>query len=236
MTDSPKRRSALPHGPLIKLQENLWQVEGKLPKMALERRMCVAKLDGGGLVIHSAVTLDDEGMSALEALGPIAYLLVPSGFHRMDAAAFRERYPDAKILCPGGSRKKVSQVVDVDGSYDDLPEDGAVHLRHMEGVKGFEGVMRVAADEGTTLVFNDLFFNLPKGEGGKLVRLMGSTGGPKVTPGMLLFLIKDKKALAADLKLLAETPNLCRLVPGHGHVVEENAAQVLRDVAAQLCP
>ncbi len=226
----------LEHGPLLRLQEDLWQVEGELPKMSMGRRMCVAKRSDGGLVIHNSVALEEEAMSSVEALGPIAYILVPSAFHRIDAARFHGRFPDAKVLSPKGSRKKVSKVVAVDGSYDDFPEDETVSLRHLKGMKAFEGVMTVKGEDGTTLVFNDALFNLPHGSGmgGLILKVMGSSGGPKVTRIMRLFAIKDKKALAADLRTLAETPGLSRLVPGHGIVIEDNAAQVLGEVADAL--
>lgn len=236
MTQTSDFWPVLPHGALLPLQDNLWQVEGALPKMSMKRRMCVARMSDGRLVIHSAVALDEEGMAALEALGPVAFLLVPNAFHRMDAPLFRKRYPDATLLCPTGARKKVEQVVAVDGSYDDFPEDAAVKLRHLEGVKEAEGVMSVTDANGTSLVFNDTLFNLPhgKGVGGLVLRLLGSSGGPKVTRIMRLFVIKDKQALAADLAQLAETKSLIRLVPAHGDPIDQGAAGVLRQVAAAL--
>ncbi len=43
---------------------------------------------------------------------------------------------------------------------------------------------------------------------------------------------KDKKALRADLESLME--GVVRVVPGHGAVVEEDAAARLREAAARL--
>ena len=236
MSQAQEEWPVLPHGPLLQLQDNLWHVEGVLPRMSIGRRMCIARLSDRRLVIHSAIALDEEGMAALEALGPVAFVLVPNAYHRIDAPRFRKRYPNATLLCPAGSRKKVEQVVAVNGSYDDFPEDDAVKLRHLEGLKAAEGVMSVSDASGTSLVFNDSLFNIPhgKGIGGFLLRMLGSSGGPKVTRIMRLFVIKDKKALAADLAKLAETPSLVRLLPAHGQPVEKDAAQVLRDVAASV--
>jgi hypothetical protein len=236
MASANKEWVALDHGPLIQLQENLWHVEGELPRMSIGRRMCIAKLADGKQVLHSPVALDEEGMRAVEALGPVSYILVPSGFHRLDAARFKERYPEATLLCPRGANGRVSKVVSVDGSYDDFPGDDLVQLRHLEGMKQAEGVLVVRDSEGAALVFNDAFFNLAhgKGMGGFIMRVIGSSGGPKVTRIMRLFVIKEKKALAADLVSLAETKDLVRLIPGHGDPVQENASQVLRDVAAKL--
>jgi hypothetical protein len=236
MSNTENSWNALPHGPLLALQDNLWHVEGTLPKMSMKRRMCVAKMSDGRLVIHSAVALSDEGMAALDALGPVGFILVPNAFHRMDAQAYKERYPDARLLCPAGARKKVEDVVAVDGTYEEFPDDESVKLRHLDGLNEAEGVMSVSDEHGTSLVFNDTLFNLPhgKGFGGLMLRALGSSGGPKVTRLMRMFVLKDKKALAADLGALADTPSLIRWIPAHGAPVDQGAAQVLREVAATL--
>jgi len=228
--------TVLDHGDLKQLEENLWHVKGTLPDMPIQRRMTVARMDDGRLVVHSAIAMSDSAMAELEALGTIAYVLVPNGWHRLDAPAYRKRYPDARLLCPRGSRKKVEQVVRVDGTYDDFPKDGSVSLEMLEGIKDLEGVMKVGSQSGLTLVFNDALFNVPhgKGVGGLVFRLLGSTGGPKVTRIMKLFAVKDKDRLREHLRRLADSPGLHRIIPGHGHIIDANAAAVLRQVASEL--
>jgi hypothetical protein len=219
-----------------KLQNNLWAVEGSLPTMAMKRRMCVAKMDDGRLVVHNAIALNDSAMSEFEELGEVGFLLVPSGYHRLDAAVFHKRYPDAKVLCPGGARKKVREVVPIDGTYDDFPNEAGVTVRHLDGMQEKEGVMIIGDSTENSLVFNDAIFNLPHGKGteGLVIRLLGSSGGPKVTRIARWFLIKDKKALRAHFEKLAGTPELKRIIPAHGDIVEDNAEQVLRQLAGTL--
>ena len=50
----------------------------------------------------------------------------------------------------------------------------------------------------------------------------------------LFFLVKDKDALKSHLLRLADTPNLARVVPGHGSIIEDDPAGVLRAVAGTL--
>ena len=228
--------TVLKHSALVQAQDNLWHVEGAIPNMALKRRMTVVRRDDGDLVLHSPMALDEESMAAIEALGRVAYILVPNGWHRLDAPNFRKRYPEAKLLCPSGSKKKVSEVVDVDGTYEDFPADPAVSLQYLEGIKKLEGVLIVKHEGKATIVFNDCLFNLRHGKGisGLLFRILGSSGGPKVTRIMRLFAIKDKKALRAQLESLADTEGLCRLIPGHGKPIEEEASATLRKVASTL--
>ena len=91
--------TVLRHDPLRKLAENLWEVVGDLPGMPLTRRMTVVRLGSGELVIHSAIACDPATMRSIEALGTPAYIVVPSAFHRLDAHAYKARYPGARVVC-----------------------------------------------------------------------------------------------------------------------------------------
>jgi len=227
----------LRHGPIEKRDDNLWSVTGSLPGMSLKRVMTVVRLDNGRLVIHSAVALDDDAMAEIEAWGRPGFLLVPNAYHRLDAPAYAERYPDLKVLCPRGSRKKIEAVVRVDGDYDVFPEDSMVELRYLDGLREVEGVMIVRSDGGSTLVFNDAVFNMPHGEGipGFIFRhLTASTGGPRVTRLFRMLAVKDKAAFKADLERLADTPDLKRIIVSHHRTIVDEPAAVLRRVAASL--
>jgi hypothetical protein len=164
-------------------------------------------------------------------------LVVPSGWHRLDARAYQERYPDIKVLCPLGARQKVEQVVDVSGSYDDFPANPDVTLEHLPGVADAEGVMVVHSPEGATIVFNDLVFNMPHvpGLAGLFFRYVNrSTGGPCITRMARWLIIKDKQAVRAELKRLADTPGLDRVIVSHHQAIVDDPAAVLRRLAASL--
>lgn len=228
--------TVLPHGPIVPLASNLWQVTGSLPDMPIGRAMTIARMEDGRLLIHNAMALEDSAMKEIEAWGEPAYIVVPNGWHRLDSAVFRARYPGAKVVCPAGSRKKVEQVVAVDLDYDAMPGDGTVALAHVDGLKQAEGVVTVRSEDGVSLVFNDLVFNLAHGPGlfGLVFRLLGSTGGPRVTRLFRLTSVKDRKALRAHLERLAATPDLVRIVPGHGALIDRDAAAVLAGIAGRL--
>jgi hypothetical protein len=196
--------------------------------MPLSRTMTVAKRADGGLVVHSVIALDEPRMRALEAFGEPTIMIVPNGWHRTDAHGWKERYPSMRVYCPPDARAKVAEVVGVDGTLAELPPDDAVRVETLDGFAQ-EGVVIV---EGGTLVFGDTFMNQPHMPGfqGFAYRLVGASGGPRVHP--FLKRMADRKALAAHLSRLAETPGLARLVPGHGDIVATDAAQVLGSVAA----
>ncbi|MEP6861930.1 MAG: hypothetical protein ABJE66_14985 [Deltaproteobacteria bacterium] len=218
---------------LEQLEDNLWRAEARVPKMPLHRVMTVAKLASGGLVVHSAIALPDY--AELDALGAVKFIVVPNGWHRMDAKAYVERYPEAKVLAPPGSKKKISKVVPVTGELSDLV-DRDVALTTVAGTKDLEALMTVRSGERTTLVFTDAIFNMPHKTGFQgfvLKHVMGSSGGPRVSRIGKMFMVKDKPAFAAQLEQLAAR-GVTRVVVSHHEVISVDAAGALRDVASSL--
>lgn len=241
---APSEWSVLPHGPLEPLADGLWRVVGSLPKMALPRTCVVARhtdADGPGLVIHSAVAVDDTVLAELLALGTPRWLVVPNGLHRLDAPAWKARFPDLQVICPPTARAAVAEKVHVDASFDEVverfgPETG-VSLRPLAGVDGKEWALCVHhSDDTVSVVVNDAVFNVPhqKGLGGLILRVIGSSGGPRVTAIARRLLVGSAAELAQDLRALAELPGLARLVPAHGEVIDTDVSHVLRAVADRL--
>lgn len=226
-----------PHDAIQELSPNLWRVEAQVPGMQLRRVMTVAKRSDGDLVVHSAIELDETAMGRIEGWGELAYLVVPNGFHRMGAPAYKDRYPGMRVVCPPGARKRVAKVIAVDLTYDAYPQDDAVRLELLDGVAGSEGVMIVRSDEGVSLVLNDALFNAPHGTGVAgfvFNHITGSTGGPRVSRLFKLAAIKDKAALRTCFERLAATPDLRRVVVSHHQMIEDDPAGALRSAAAKI--
>jgi hypothetical protein len=229
--------TVLPHRPIEKLDDRVWRVEGDLPSGPLKRVMTIAKRADGSLVVHNGIALDDAAMKEIDAWGDVLWIIVPNGFHRLDAKVFHDRYPNAKVICPSGVRAKVEEVVPVGGTYEDFAKDDAVSIEYVDGTASREGILAVKGSSGTTLVFNDALFNMPDVPGFTgfvLKSLTQSTGGPRVSRISRLFLIKDKAKFRAQLTRLADTPGLVRAIVSHHEVIDRDPAKVLREVAATL--
>lgn len=227
----------LPHQPIEELGEGLRRVEGDLERMPLKRVMTIAARADGGLVVHSAIALEDELMQRIDAWGAVQAIVVPNGWHRLDARVYKDRYPAARVYCPAGAVKQVEQVVPVDGTYQDFPADDAVSLVTLDGVAAQEGVMVVRGAAGTTLVFNDVIFNIDHGKGlsGFIFRyITQSSGGPRVSRVTRWIVVKDAAALRAHLLRLADTPGLVRVIVSHGRVIDQDPAGALRRAAATV--
>lgn len=228
----------LPHGPIEELTENVWRVEGELPQLSMRRVMTVARRSDGRLVIHSAMALDEPSMRAIEAWGTPAFLLIPHSRHRMDAPRYKARYPGIRVLATQGVVAKANEVVPVEGTYADFPGDDTVRLEMLHGIKDAEGAMIVRSADGVTVVLNEVVFDLrPRRE--LLMRVMtkvlGLGPGPRVTRVVKLELVRDAKALRADLERLAATPDLKRLIVSHEKLSTGlAAAAALRKAATDL--
>jgi Domain of unknown function (DUF4336) len=227
----------LPHRALETIGERVWRLEGDLENMPLKRVMTIARRTDGGLVVHNPIAADDATMAAIAALGEIRAIVVPNGYHRLDVGVFHQRFPAAQIICPAGARAKVEQVAPVNATYDDAFTDAAVELVTIDGTKAREGAMIVRGGDGTTVVLNDLVFNMPHAPGFQgfvLKNLVGSTGGVKITRIARLAVIASKPAVRAHLERLAALPDLRRVIVSHHEVIDRDPAGELARVAATL--
>ena len=224
-----------PHGELVELAPRLWRVTGSLPRSPLPRTMVIYRLADGGLLIHSAVALDEAGMAALEALGPPKILIVPNRMHRADAGAYKERYPDLVVCCPEGARAAVGAVVAV---HDTAPAVLKEHGIVCHGDPSFEHTYELPLDDGVALVCADSLFHLREhlpGCGGLIARyITRSTGFFGVTGLGRVFLGKGKAALKSWLEEQALRDDVRVFVMAHGEPVTTGVSAKLREAAARL--
>lgn len=229
----------LPHGKLTAVDENLLTVVGNLhmPLGDIPRRMTVARLRDGRLVIYSAIALDEPEMLALETFGTPAFLIVPNDRHRMDAKIWKQRYPRMLVIAPEGARDKVEEVVRVDATADWDFRDPSVQLVTVPGTERHEAALIVSGPSGITLVINELIWNLhdQPGFSGWLMKAAGFTGDTPHIPRLTGFIdIKNKVALRDQLEQWSKLYGLSRIIVSHGDIIEDKPTKVLLDLAKQL--
>ena len=83
---------------LTKLDENLWVARRPLKLIVgdVGARMTVLRLPDGTLLVHSPVPLDADLRAALDALGPVRWVLGPCIQHHFALPDFAAAYPDAR--------------------------------------------------------------------------------------------------------------------------------------------
>jgi hypothetical protein len=208
-----------PHGELRELVSGLWIVTGSLPGMPLPRNMVVYRLPDGGLLLHSVICLDEAGMQKLESLGRPAMMIVPSDGHRADAPAWKERYPDLRVLCPVHARAGVEKVVKVDATCEDVLPGLGVAFHVPAGFAPGELVYELPVEGGKALVFNDVLgYGEPlPGLMGRVFTLLGVPGGGLGRPRIVGWLRgKDRGAFKPWLEPIARRDDVVVLTVSHG--------------------
>jgi hypothetical protein len=224
--------TVLDHQPIEKLADNLWRVSGTMGDGKSQRQMVLARMADGRVVVHNAIALREEDMKQIEAWGTPAVLFVPNGFHRQDAAIWKQRYPKMTVVAPAGARKRVAQVVSVDAVTEEAPGDDRVRLQPLPGLPG-ESVLSVRSGGETTLIFCDALLNV-KRQGGLMGFFLSPTGRVSVPRVVRWLGVKNRRAFAEHLEQLAGTSGLRRLMFGHGDPVSADAPAALRQVATQM--
>jgi hypothetical protein len=227
-----------PHGHLTQIDDNILTVTGTImmPAGRLPRRMTVARLDHGGLVIFSAMSLAEDQMQVLEAFGTPAYMVVPNDHHRRDAKSWKERYPFLRVIAPAGAREKVEKVVLVDATFGDFG-DRSVRFLAVPGTAEKEAALEVYGANGMTLVLNDLVGNIRGARGftGWFLRLMGFAGDePHIPLPMRRMLIASRGQVREQLLTWAALPSLRRILVSHGEPIEDDPRGALRRLAQSI--
>jgi len=213
-------------------------VEGDIPMPLgkFPRRMTVVGLSGNRSAIFSAMALNEAGMRKVEKVGEPCFLIVPNGHHRLDARAWKERYPKLKVLCPPGAKESVSAAAPVD-STEDILGDKDVDFVVVEGTGQAEAALVVRRETGATLIANDVIANVrnPRGLGAKVMaRLFGfGVKHPQVPSVVKRALVKDKNVLARQLRRWSKLAGLVRIIPSHGDIIEQ-PQPILESIAGSL--
>lgn len=228
-----------PHGPVEMLDDGIFTVAGsiRMPLGRFPRRMTVVALSGGGTLVWSPIPLDETAMAAIEALGPVRFLVVPGPHHRLDVAAWKARYPDARVVCPSGAVEAVSEAVTVDHT-DDPFDDPAIGFAPVQGTGRREAAMIVTRGKRSTLVLNDLLANVrrPRGIGAHIMARLGGFGvrKPRIPRPVLKKMVESERLLGASFARWSNMADLERIVVGHGDVIRRQPRRVCRRIGKEL--
>ena len=228
-----------PHGALEPVCEGIWSVEGSItmPLGRFPRRMTVIKLASGELAIWSPVSLNATEMQRLEALGPISYLIVPNAGHRLDLKAWKDRYPEARVVAPPGAANDVAEVAPVDDTQNVL-NDPSVVFERVAGTKADEFALIITRADGVTLIINDILSSVshPHGIGANIMAHLFGFGvdHPQTSRLVRHMYVADAKAVARQFREWAAIPQLRRLIVSHVDIIEDAPTQALEEAAKDL--
>jgi hypothetical protein len=221
------------HSPLQQLDDNLWAIDGNVPKVPVKRRMCIVRMLDGSLLFVHAIPVDDATLEQIKSLGRPAYLIVGHDQHCIDADAFQKKL-GLKVYGPKACEAKLRERVDLAGTLEAFPADASVTVESVPGTKQGESMVTVRSGDRTSLLFSDVIQNNPKEKMPVLFRIMGFAGGPKVVWVFRKMFIENRSDLKAALAKWAALPGLARLIPVHGAIVDRDPSTALAGAAAGL--
>src|ERR687898_250689 len=220
--------------------DRLWTREMPLSFFGLKvsTRMSVVRLsgEGGGLWLHSPVTLDRSLRETLDGLGRVRFVVCPNRGHHMFAGEYFAAYPDASFYAaPRLSEKRPD--LPFDGVLGDEPEPGWGQDLEQAIFLG-ERLLREVVfyhQESRTLIVTDLVQSADPGSP-LLTRLVMRLMGIYERPGVPLHIrlgIRDKAAAHASLERVLSW-DFDRIVLAHGLVVVSGGKAVFRDAYSFL--
>lgn len=227
----------MPDQALTKLDENLWVASRPLKLFVgdIGCRMTVIRLPSGGLLLHSPVPLDPPTQQALDALGPVRWIVGPSKVHHLYLGDYASAYPAAQLVgAPGLAEKRrdlrFHQVLADEASLD---FEGVVEHRVFAGAPLMNEVVLLHRPS-RTLVLTDLAFNVPPGgrnEARLFHWLVGAVG--RFGPHRIVRLgIRDRAAARRSLEQILGW-DFDRVIVAHGEVLASGGkAAVMEGFAA----
>lgn len=219
------------------IADNLWVAVRRLRFLGVETgtRMTVLRLAGGGLFVHSPVSLRDGTRAAIDALGPVKAVVAPSLFHHLAIGEWIQAYPDARVYaCPGLAKKRAD--LNWTGTLGDEPEAawGGEIDQVFFGARSFENEVVFFHRASSTLICADMIFNLAS-HPSRFTRIVAWLIGNR-KPGATLLervLIRDRVAGRAQVdRMLAWGAD--RIILAHGPIIKSGGREILRRAYAWL--
>lgn len=242
-----KHPSALAHGEINKVFENIWFVQGavKMPMpipMKISRSMTVIKNPASNeLTLVNSMRLSNEGLNELNQLGKVAHVIRLAGFHGKDDGFYKEKY-NAKIHAIKGqsySRKFDKEMIRPEDGYlqpdEWLTEDSPLPIENAElkvfhSSKPSEALLGLKRDGGI-LITGDSLQNTPTADkyvnfpARLMMKKMGFFKEYNVGPGWLQFASPHADEVRSILDLEFE-----HVLPAHGEAVIGGAKEKFRPV------
>lgn len=113
--------------------------------------MAIYRLPDKTLLIHSCIAVNEEVLKEILALGEpsvlnfflISFILkiviVPQGFHRLDIAVWKQKFPKCKVICPKKAQTAVEKVIKVEGFCEDILPSYGIKCISTKGIDKLQG-------------------------------------------------------------------------------------------------
>jgi hypothetical protein len=194
-------------------------------------RMAVATLSNGGTWIWSPIALTDELADAVEALGPVRYIVSPNKLHHLFLRQWADRWPQAMLFAPPGLARR-RRDLRFDRTLGDTAEPEWARDIDQVIFRGSFAMEEVVFFHraSSTAIFCDLIQRFPprylKGWKGALLKIDDLAGEHGSTPReWRASFLHRARARAARRRVLGWKPG--QLVIAHGDCARTNATTII---------
>ena len=223
---------------LTALAEDLWVYDQPLRFYGIEvgTRKTVVRLASGELWLHSATRPTPELRAAVDALGPVRYVVAPNRWHHLYVGDWQAAYPGALAYGAPGLQKKRPDLTFAAILDDTAPAGWAGQIDQIvkQGAPTMSEVVFLHR-KSRTLIVSDTAHNFaPDAPTGTRIAfsLLGGWRGFRTT---LLdrSVVRDRAAARASLERILQW-DFDRIVVCHGAVLESGGKEALQRAYAWL--
>ena len=215
----------------LSVADGVWTISYQFGNfgMRISTRMTVIRLADGSLFAHSAVPLTAEQQSALDALGPLRFIVAPSAMHHMFVPRLARLYPQAQIYGTKGALAKhpeLPQMQLIPGD-DTAPWAGQLQCLPAKGLSTLDETIWFHPHSGSLIVTDIL--QCWQGPLSLPVRMyLGLTGGHErlTVPRTVRLLVKDKAAVQSWARQIESLP-VQRVILLHNSIIDVQPKQRL---------
>jgi len=230
---------------LQELGPDIWIADGGIVSFfvfAYPTRMVVVRLDGGGLWLWSPIEPSREIEAEVRALGPVRHLVSPNKLHHLFLAAWKAKFPEAKLWGPASTIAKVRDHRFWGALAERAPADWAGQIDQyyfanssfLDELMFFHRKSRTAIIADLSQPFSEDFLKRHWPRWLRwIARRARMTEGWGYPPVEVRFSFRHRAAARAKVQaLIGEAPE--RVVVAHGEIVRSGGADYLRQAFSWL--
>jgi hypothetical protein len=215
---------------LIPIAPGIWHAERilKVAGVPVTSRMTVVQLADGALWLHSPILIDETLRAALDAIGPVKYIVTPNKTHHLFAKKCLAMYPQARLFGAPGLEEKRPDLVMTPLLPAAPPEwAGEIDQVFMAGVPVVNETVFFHKPSGT-VIFTDVcqMWSGPLGWREALYARLTGVRNVLTIPRTVRLAIKDKAALRTSALQVLAWP-VQRVVVAHNSIIEDGAHAAL---------
>jgi hypothetical protein len=194
-------------------------------------RMAIVRLCTGQAWVWSPIALTPELTAAVEAIGPVGYIVSPNKLHHLSLPEWKKHWPDARLYAPPGLASKKKHL-HFDAELGDQPDSSWMTDIDQVAFRGslFMDEVVFFHRASRTAIFGDLIQRFPEttatGWKGLMMRIDGLVGPQGSTPrDWRLSFLSRNAAREARRTVLAWKPE--RLLIAHGECAASGASEII---------